>query len=106
MCADVELLNVCDAVRDVDLPELGVMMEDKEDHTVVKVVGREAALRERQAAKEVRGHLYGYQYPAPSLCMLLPLPSTSFHCIGITIATDHTHTAHVTGPRREGEGKG
>ncbi len=53
MCVDVPLLELCDRVRDDQLPELGVILEDKEGHTVVKLVGREAALREREVDREV-----------------------------------------------------
>ncbi|XP_064401843.1 cysteine--tRNA ligase, cytoplasmic-like [Halichondria panicea] len=49
-----DLLKLCDSVRDVELPELGVILEDKEGHTVVKVVGKEAALREREALLEAQ----------------------------------------------------
>lgn len=48
------LLAECDQLRDKTLPELGVRMEDKEDTTVVKLVGREAALREKEREREVR----------------------------------------------------
>lgn len=48
------LLAECDQLRDKTLPELGVRMEDKEGTTVVKLVGREAALREKEREREVR----------------------------------------------------
>ena len=46
---------LCDRLRDETLAELGVRMEDKEGTTVVKLVGREAAIREREREREVRG---------------------------------------------------
>lgn len=48
---------MCDSLRNKSLPEVGVVLEDKEDHTVVKVVGKEAALKEREAAAVVRTQL-------------------------------------------------
>lgn len=50
---DPTLLRVCDDVRDRRLGDLGVRMEDKEEGTVVKVVGREAILREREMERQV-----------------------------------------------------
>ena len=50
---DGELLKVCDELRDQKLGDLGVRMEDKEEGTVVKVVGREAILRERELERQV-----------------------------------------------------
>ena len=47
------LLGECDQLRDETLAELGVRMEDKEGTTVVKLVGREAAIREREREREV-----------------------------------------------------
>ena len=47
------LLQLCDGLRDDQLPELGVLLEDREGHTVVKYVGREVALKEKENAKEV-----------------------------------------------------
>ena len=64
VCVEGDLLELCDSVRDVELPELGVILEDKEGHTVVKVVGRVAALRERDALNEVN----------------IPLMYTHTHC--------------------------
>lgn len=49
-----DLLAECDQLRDKTLPELGVRIEDKEGTTVVKLVGREAALREKEREREVR----------------------------------------------------
>jgi len=52
------LLEKCDELRDERLPLLGVLLDDREDRTVVKYVGKEAALRERsnkeQAMEEKR----------------------------------------------------
>lgn len=53
--SDGTLLRVCDDVRDQRLAELGVRMEDKEDGTVVKIVGREAIMREREMERQVSG---------------------------------------------------
>ena len=50
---DPGLLRVCDEVRDQKLGDLGVRMEDKEEGTVVKMVGRAAILREREREREV-----------------------------------------------------
>ena len=55
MVIDVVLLGVCDDVRDTRLAELGVRMEDKEEGTVVKIVGRDAILREREMERQVSG---------------------------------------------------
>ena len=51
--SDSFLLKSCDVLRDDRLAELGVRMEDKEGHTVVKVVGRDAILKEREREKQV-----------------------------------------------------
>lgn len=57
--AATALLQLCDDLRDNELPELGVLLEDKEGQTVVKYVGKEAALRERDNARKVsKGHSY------------------------------------------------
>ena len=52
--ADPVLLSVCDDIRDRRLGDLGVRMEDKEEGTVVKVVGRDAIDKEREAKRKVR----------------------------------------------------
>jgi hypothetical protein len=46
---------VCDELRDRKLGDLGVRMEDKEEGTVVKVVGRDAIQRERELERQVSG---------------------------------------------------
>ena len=46
---------MCDELRDQKLGDLGVRMEDKEEGTVVKIVGREAILRERELERQVSG---------------------------------------------------
>ncbi|KAF4090971.1 hypothetical protein AMELA_G00031730 [Ameiurus melas] len=49
-----EVLQLCDAVRDDILPELGVRLEDHEGlHTVVKLVDRETLLKEREEKKKL-----------------------------------------------------
>ncbi|KAJ8390902.1 hypothetical protein AAFF_G00098220 [Aldrovandia affinis] len=49
-----EVLQLCDTVRDDILPELGVRLEDHEDHpTVVKLVDRETLLREKEEKKKM-----------------------------------------------------
>lgn len=53
--SDDPLLRVCDDVRDHKLAELGVRMEDREKGTVVKIVGREAIMREREMERQVSG---------------------------------------------------
>ncbi len=42
------LLTLCDQVRDDTLPGLGVLLEDKSGRTVVKYVGKEMALKEKE----------------------------------------------------------
>lgn len=53
MIAVTSLLQLCDVLRDDQLPELGVLLEDKETQTVVKYVGKEAGKREKENAKRV-----------------------------------------------------
>ncbi|CAK1551714.1 unnamed protein product [Leptosia nina] len=48
-----EVLALCDALRDVVLPELGVRLEDKPDRTIVKLVSKEEIAREREEKKRV-----------------------------------------------------
>lgn len=49
-----DLLNLCDALRDDVLPELGVRLEDHEEGApAIKVVGREALLAEREEKRKV-----------------------------------------------------
>ncbi|XP_058484750.1 cysteine--tRNA ligase, cytoplasmic isoform X2 [Solea solea] len=49
-----ELLQLCDAVRDDTLPELGVRLEDHEGlPTVVKLVDKETLLKEREEKKKM-----------------------------------------------------
>ena len=55
--ADPVLLSVCDDIRDRRLGDLGVRMEDKEEGTVVKVVGRDAIDKEREAKRKVQNGL-------------------------------------------------
>ena len=59
MCVDPVLLKACDDVRDGRLGELGVRMEDKEEGTVVKMVGREAIERERELERKVCAGIVG-----------------------------------------------
>ncbi|KAL5497322.1 hypothetical protein EMCRGX_G013781 [Ephydatia muelleri] len=47
------LLNECDVLRDEKLIELGVRMEDKDGLTVLKLVGKEELLKEREQAKQM-----------------------------------------------------
>lgn len=42
------MLNLCDELRDQQLPELGVLLEDQDGQTVVKYVGRVTALKEKE----------------------------------------------------------
>jgi cysteinyl-tRNA synthetase len=51
---DPVLLSVCDDIRDRRLGDLGVRMEDKEEGTVVKVVGRDAIDKEREAKRKAK----------------------------------------------------
>ena len=55
MYTDGALLEMCDTLRNKSLPEVGVVLEDKDGHTVIKLVGKEAALKEREAVVKVRG---------------------------------------------------
>ena len=49
---NVEILRLCDAVRDDVLPELGVKLEDREGaKAIVKLADKEALLKEREIAK-------------------------------------------------------
>ncbi|XP_072905363.1 cysteine--tRNA ligase, cytoplasmic isoform X2 [Hemitrygon akajei] len=50
----IEVLQLCDTVRDDTLPELGVRFEDHEGlPTVIKLVDRETLLREREDKKKI-----------------------------------------------------
>ncbi|KAJ4947234.1 hypothetical protein JOQ06_009272 [Pogonophryne albipinna] len=50
----MELLQLCDVVRDDTLPELGVRLEDHEGlPTVVKLVDKETLLKEREEKKQM-----------------------------------------------------
>lgn len=44
-----EIMQACDELRDEILPNLGVRLEDKDNRTVLKLVGREQLLKEREA---------------------------------------------------------
>lgn len=46
-----EILKLCDELRDEILPNLSVRLEDKEGHSVVKLVDREVLIREREDKK-------------------------------------------------------
>lgn len=48
LCLDQKLLILCDDLRDQKLPDLGVLLEDKDGFTVVKYVGKELARQERE----------------------------------------------------------
>ncbi|KAM3968100.1 LOW QUALITY PROTEIN: cysteine--tRNA ligase, cytoplasmic [Aphomia sociella] len=45
------VLQLCDRLRDQELPELGVRLEDKPDRTVVKLVSKEELMKEREEKK-------------------------------------------------------
>lgn len=45
------ILQLCDELRDETLPNLSVRLEDKEGHSVIKLVDREALIRERDEKK-------------------------------------------------------
>ena len=53
MPSDSSLLKSCDVLRDDRLAELGVRIEDKEGRTVVKVIGKDAILKEKERKKQV-----------------------------------------------------
>lgn len=49
----IPVLQECDKLRDEILPSVGVRLEDKEgEPSVLKIVGRETLLREREAKKQ------------------------------------------------------
>lgn len=49
----IEILNICDALRDDVLPNLGVRLEDREGAAAsIKLVDRETLLKERDAKKQ------------------------------------------------------
>ncbi|KAL4703377.1 hypothetical protein ACJJTC_011166 [Scirpophaga incertulas] len=48
-----EVLALCDDLRDVVLPELGVRLEDLPDRTVVKLVSKEELLKEKEEKKRM-----------------------------------------------------
>ncbi|CAG9090789.1 unnamed protein product [Plutella xylostella] len=48
-----EVLALCDQLRDEQLPELGVRLEDKPDRTVVKLVSKEELMKEREEKKRI-----------------------------------------------------
>ncbi|XP_049865234.1 cysteine--tRNA ligase, cytoplasmic [Pectinophora gossypiella] len=48
-----EILALCDQLRDVVLPDLGVRLEDKPDRTVVKLVSKEELMKEREEKKRI-----------------------------------------------------
>ncbi|XP_052751612.1 cysteine--tRNA ligase, cytoplasmic-like [Galleria mellonella] len=47
------VLQLCDRLRDCDLPELGVRLEDKPDRTVVKLVSKEELMKEREEKRRI-----------------------------------------------------
>ncbi|XP_052738047.1 cysteine--tRNA ligase, cytoplasmic [Bicyclus anynana] len=49
--AAADVLALCDALRDDELPALGVRLEDKPDRTVVKLVSKEELMKEREEKK-------------------------------------------------------
>ena len=51
LISDEALLEACDRLRNEDLAELGVRLEDKDGCSVIKIVGKEAI---RQAKEEER----------------------------------------------------
>jgi len=48
-----EILCECDRIRDDVLPELGVRLEDREGHTMVKLVDRETLLKQREQERQL-----------------------------------------------------
>ncbi|VDP09540.1 unnamed protein product [Soboliphyme baturini] len=47
------LLEECDKLRDSILPNIGVRLEDRQDHTVVKLVDRETLLKEQEQQRQL-----------------------------------------------------
>lgn len=50
---NIDILNLCDEIRDTILPELGVRLEDKQNETIVKLVDKETLLREMEQKKVI-----------------------------------------------------
>jgi cysteinyl-tRNA synthetase len=48
VCKQFQILNLCDTLRDEILPDLGVLMEDLTDKTIVKISDRETLIREKE----------------------------------------------------------
>uniref|UniRef100_A0A0N4ZY98 Cysteine--tRNA ligase, cytoplasmic n=1 Tax=Parastrongyloides trichosuri TaxID=131310 RepID=A0A0N4ZY98_PARTI len=48
---NIEILKLCDDIRDTVLPELGVRLEDKNNETIVKLVDKEVLRREMEQKK-------------------------------------------------------
>ena len=59
---DKSLLGMCDALRNETLVELGVRLEDKEGTSVVKLIGKEAILKEKEREKQVCNYTTGIGY--------------------------------------------
>ena len=78
------LLQACDVLRDEQLPERGVLLEDKEGHTVVKYVGRETALRERDNARKV-SECHSYRFAVAASWQNSHLSVTGFAVVMRTL---------------------
>ena len=51
----LDILRLCDEIRDITLPELGVRLEDHEGAPpVIKLVSREVLMREKEEKIRVR----------------------------------------------------
>ena len=59
---DPVLLSACDNLRDQSLGELGIRMEDRQEGTVVKIVGKDAIKSERERKRKVRSGLMNLVY--------------------------------------------
>ena len=94
---DMALLRECDVLRDETLVELGVRLEDRDGRSVVKLVGKEAILEERERERKVRGHLCRMWSCVAGTNSCPPCAQTCIHCT-------HTHTH--TGAGREEKTKG
>lgn len=47
------LLGLCDELRDQKLPDLGVLLEDIDGRTVVKYVGKELGIKEKEKQAQI-----------------------------------------------------
>ena len=85
------LLKLCDGLRDDQLPELGILLEDREGETVVKFVGKEAGRREKENAKRVCTSNYMTLCQLAGSGYISNVPQHTFTSTSIT----QTHNEHT-----------